>query len=85
MVIAGTALKDFGELALYCRAPPAASSGRMVVQTIGGSHKNDNREPQGFTGLHRALGNPRKPWIFKYVLRFLGYCLDFWSNIKVFG
>ena len=25
------------------------------------------------------------PWIFEYFSKFLGYFLDFWSNMRVFG
>ena len=31
---------------------------------------------------HQSLGIPRIIW---YFLGFVGYFLDFWSNIKVFG
>ena len=40
---------------------------------------------QGSTGPQGSLGNPRKTYILIYLLGFLGYCLDFGLNIKVFG
>ena len=53
----------------------------MAGCTEGSSHRRSpHRSP------HRSPPrNPRNPWIFGYFSNFVGYFLDFWSNIKVFG